>query len=130
MKLSLHPDAATNFNKIAESLLSKLIIINIKSISKNKHSFDPDYFISSTISEEDLIGDIIGSSIDPIGSVNGRFFDHNGDRIGLYADCYQDLMRLSENMQRIKQIYIFFLSAVPVVIKSPFVSAKIVLLLY
>jgi len=109
MKLTLHPDAMKNFNEKAESLLSKLIIINFKSISSKVHSFEPDHVISSTITEKEIIGDIIISSTDLAGNENGRFFAQNKSKIGLAKDSYQDLLRLSENMQRTSEL-------------SPFVS--------
>lgn len=111
MKLTLHPDAMTNFNAKAELLLNKLTIINLSSMSSKVHPFEPDHVISSTITEKEIIGDIIISSTDLAGNENGRFFAQNKSRIGLTRDSYQDLLRLSENMQRTSQL-------------SPFVSVS------
>ena len=111
MKLNLHPNAAISFNCKAEALLDKFVIINKNTILAKKHTFEPDHFISSTITEKEIIGDIIVSSTDLVGNEIGRFFDHEGNRIGLSGENYHNLLKLSENMQRTKQL-------------SPFVSVS------
>ncbi|MBP7069597.1 MAG: hypothetical protein KBA97_00830 [Methanothrix sp.] len=106
MTLNLHHEALKNFNYHAEKLLKNIVIIHKeKDLSLiEKPSFEPDHFISATITEKEIKGDVIISSQNMIGIENGRFFMHRGNRIGLCGENYQDLLKISKNMQRTKQL--------------------------
>jgi len=113
MTLNLHPEALNSFNNNAENLLSNFIAIDLRSIPMKKPSFEPDHYISSTIIENEIADDLISiiSTENMIGIEDGRFFNHNGKRIGLSGEYYQKLLKISENMQRTKQL-------------SPFISVS------
>lgn len=111
MEFNLHPDAVKSFNEETERLYKELVYSPICVSKKEGNSFKPDYFISSNLTEKDIVGELKSSTTDWIGNEIAVFFYYDGKKIGICGENYKKLMKLSENMQRTPQF-------------SPFVSVS------
>jgi len=105
LKLELHPDAVTDFNRKADKLLLELEPIPQKSSPIHKNSFHPDTFISALITEKDIIDEIRISSVDQTGTEVAKYFSHSDTTIGLQGESYKKLAYISQEMQRTKELY-------------------------
>lgn len=104
MEFKLHPQAVKSFNEKAEELYNKLNYSPICSSQKEQKSFRPGFFISSNLTEKDIVGDPKISTTDWTGNEIAIFFHHEGKKIGICGENYKNLLKLSENMQRVPQL--------------------------
>ena len=94
----MHPDAATHFNNQAESLLSELA--GPPESKDNTDEFKPDFFISETYTDKDIVGDIDLIWIDHLGVETARFFQQGSGLLGLQGDSYRTLVGIAERIQK------------------------------
>jgi hypothetical protein len=113
MEFNLHPTAATSFNEEAERLYKGLIYSPVCNTKKKENSFRPDYFVSSNLTDKDIVGDFKSSTTDWVGNEVAIFFYHEGKKVGICNENYKNLIKLSESMQRVPQL-------------SPFVSISFI----
>lgn len=100
--LDIHPSAQENINSKAGMLLSLLKIIQREpSLASSAVSEIP---VTATITENEIIGEIQESSSDHAGRTTERYFQHNGNRVGLVSSDYQKLIALAESIQRIPSV--------------------------
>ena len=107
MEFILHPEAVKSFNEEAERLYNELNYSPICYSKIEQKSFRPDFFISSVLTEKDIVGDVRTSTTDWTGAEIAVFFYHEGEKIGILGENYRKLMKLSEGMQRVPQLYQF-----------------------
>lgn len=103
MNLDLNPGAIKNFNEKAEMLLRELIIRSTSQDSR-KNRYNPEFYIASEITEDDLISDIRRSHFDNDGNEIGLFYLHEDIEIGLFKEGYINLIKLSQNIQKTKAL--------------------------
>lgn len=96
----IHPSARDNFNSKVASLVKS--IIKIPRVSENKPEFQSEVHVAVTISEEDIVGKPRESITNYLGETVGRFFVHEGERYGIVEECYMELAKLAESIQRLK----------------------------
>lgn len=99
-ELTLHPDAAKNFNEIAESLVPKLKFRPPERRSRKK--FQPDLYVSGTFTAKDMIGEVRLRWTDHLGNPTAQFFQQQNRFLGLFGESYQDLVRLAEGIHKIR----------------------------
>jgi hypothetical protein len=104
MKFNLHPVAVESFNEEAERMYKELIYSSICVSKKEENSFKPDYFVSSNLTEKDIVGDLKSSTTDWIGNEIAVFFYYEGKKVGICGENYRKLVKLSESMQRTPQL--------------------------
>lgn len=104
MNLKLHSDAAKNFDKKANDLLVELTPHPQPPRRKTRTPVEPEIHVSATFTEEDIIGKIQESWFvtDRNGDEVGKFFEHKDGFLGLFGEGYKNLVRLSEEMQKVK----------------------------
>jgi hypothetical protein len=98
MKLSLNDEAAKNFDKKAENLLTE--ISARPTPDRRSGPADPDLYVSAHIPEKDLIGGIKFGQMDYLGRESAKFWDEGITEIGLFEEGYKNLVRIAEGMQR------------------------------
>jgi hypothetical protein len=113
MEFNLHPVAVKSFNEEAVRLYKGLICYPICISKKEKNSFRPDYFISSNLTEKDIVGELKSSTTNWIGNEVAISFYYEGKKVGLCQVNYKNLIKLSESIQRVPQL-------------SPFVSVSFI----
>lgn len=97
MNLELHPDAASNFNTRADSLVSRLASWPG---DRKADTFRPPVHISADLTENDLAGEITVSTVDALGKRVGRYFEDGPSTVGFAGDDYKELTKLIEAVQR------------------------------
>lgn len=99
--IDIHPSSLENFNKKANNLITtpEEIELNIRD-----HRFKSDLYISATVTDEDIIGEIQESTTDPKGRTIERFFFHNGKKYRVSKDNYADFIALAESIQRLSGV--------------------------
>src|ERR1043165_4156825 len=106
MSLKLHSDAIKNFDKKADALLENLIPHPSPPRRTYKAPVEPEIHVSATFSDENIIGEIQTSWFvtDRNGDEVGKFFEHEANFIGLFGEGYKNLVRLSEGMQKTREL--------------------------
>lgn len=104
MEINLHQKAVISFNEQAERLYKGLIFSPICSTKNEENSFRPDYFVSSNLTEKDIVGDLKSSTTDWVGNEIAVFFYHEGKKVGICGENYKNLVKLSESVQRTPQL--------------------------
>jgi hypothetical protein len=106
MTLKLNSDAVKNFNKKADELLLQLAPHPSPPRRRNKIPAVPEIHVSATFTEENIIGELLTNRFvaDQNGDVVGRFFEHNDGFVGLFGEGYKNFLRLSEGMQKAKEL--------------------------
>jgi len=105
IKPELHADAAKNFNKKADSLLTAIAPELRQGASEPPTElFRPGGHIAARYSADELPEFKITAKTDLLGRTTARYFEYEGQRIGLEDDKYQELARLSESVQRTKAL--------------------------
>ena len=89
MKFNLHPVAVESFNEEAERMYKELIYSSICVSKKEENSFKPDYFVSSNLTEKDIVGDLKSSTTDWIGNEIAVFFYYEGKKVGICGENYR-----------------------------------------
>lgn len=105
MKLELHPSAVNNFNEKADLLLLELVSKPKVSKQNSESSFKPDIFVNTLITEKDIIGEISISTVNSVGNKVAQYFYSGSSQIGLSEGSHNKLIRLSEEMQKIKVLF-------------------------
>jgi hypothetical protein len=100
--LSLHPDAARNFDEKAEGLLPLIRVI--PPAGGDEAAFRPDFHVRAQITERDIIGEVEAAFIDYRGRECGRTFVHDGKTLGLVGQGYKDLEALAARVQQSSDI--------------------------
>lgn len=100
MRREFHPEAAANFNRIAEELIKDLAPLDQPD---RQPGFRPDMVIAADLqlSRDNLIS--FGAS-DHLGNEVERSFPHEGKLIGLRGPNLQKLLQLAQTMQRRREI--------------------------
>lgn len=106
MKLQLNQDAAKNFDGKADELLKELTPHPNPPLRRASPLVEPEIHVSSTFTEENIIGNIQENWFvtDRNGNEVGKFFEYKGGFVGLFNENYKNLVRLSERMQRAKEL--------------------------
>lgn len=101
-KLEIHPDAAANFNLKGKDLLGSLKAPSPQ--PENRRSFKADRFIAHQFTQADIIGTPIIGLVDNAGNELARYFEHNGQPLGLFDEGFAAVHRLAESFQKCKTI--------------------------
>lgn len=98
--LNLHPDATSNFNKSALSLLElcKESRYNIAK-PKPKSSF-PEPYIAAQITDKDIESIGFLGMKNSVGESVAKYFTYKGKQVGLEGDDYKKLVKLCEAIQK------------------------------
>jgi len=100
MKISIHPDAAMNYNKKAIELVADIKPYN-EPYKKSK--FKSEIHPAWTMTDKDIIGDIkefIFNLSDRENNLVGKVFQKNDIELGLYDEGYKNLVKLSNSIQK------------------------------
>lgn len=100
--LQLHSEATKNFNEKALNMIPQLKIIKEE---KKEYEFKPDFYITHTITEDDIVGnldEIIINLIDKSGQEVGKYFIQNSKKIGFLNDEYKQFRILCEQIYKTK----------------------------
>jgi hypothetical protein len=106
MGLNLHPEAIKNFDEKADSLLANLIPHPSPPRRRYQVPVEPEIHVSATFSDDNIIGEIEENWFitDRNGDEVGKFFEHEGEFTGLFGEGYKNLVRLSEGMQKAREL--------------------------
>jgi len=100
--LHLHPEAAKNFDKMAEGLLS---LVSAAPVSgQEEQGFQPDIHPSAQLTQKDRIGEIQLGFADYRGIECGRSFEHDGKMFGLFDQAFKDLESLATRLHQTGEI--------------------------
>ncbi|WLT38115.1 hypothetical protein NON20_21640 [Synechocystis sp. B12] len=97
MSFEIHPSAIENFNKKAQELTS--LIKEFTQNSSKRNSFPTDLHISANLTKDDIIGEIITSTINNNGETIAKFFRTKNKIYGLGEEDYKKLKKVSERIQ-------------------------------
>lgn len=100
--LDFHPSARDNFNAKAETLLQ--LFREIPRQRSAHGSPFPSGVYTKEIPADAIIGEMEEASADSRGKIIGKYFRHNGIRIGLEQSEYVELSTLAESIQRLPRI--------------------------
>jgi hypothetical protein len=120
VKIELHPDAAKNFDEKGIELLSDVRPYierprvapdqphgNQNNIGQpaSRKGFSSEVFISQTFTAKDIIGPMRFGLIDgATGKAVAAFFLYDGVKKGLEGEAYKKLVKLSESIQKTKEL--------------------------
>lgn len=104
MNLTLHPDAARNFNLKAEELFLELERRPAEPRRGANEPLDPDIHVEAYVKPEDIIGEIRFGHVDAFGNENAKSFKDGNEVVGLFGESYKKLVRLAEGMHRTKEL--------------------------
>jgi hypothetical protein len=97
MSFNIHPSAIQNFNKKAQELIS--LIKEFIENSTKKNSFPTDLYISANLTKDDIIGEVVESTINNNGETIEKFFRIKNKIYGLREEDYKELKKVSERIQ-------------------------------
>ena len=103
-KPELHTEAAKNFNEKAQALLAQVGPANAEESSGFPTHIARPGAAAHEIVDEDLIDFKILGQVDSFGTTTARYFEHDGQSFGLEGEQYKELARLSERIQRRKEL--------------------------
>lgn len=105
MPFDLHPEAARNFDRKGEELLSKAGP-HQSNRRLNPSGFQPDFHVAAVIPEEELIGElrITHRIMDQDGEEVGRCFEVGQGLMVLLGQGYEDLIRIAEGVRGNRKI--------------------------
>jgi len=95
MTLTLHPEAAANFNKKAEEIL---LMVVVAPQSNKERPFPSQLFIEHSIVAEEVVGGMRHAEVDFKGDEVSRYFDADGRRIGLIKENYASFETLCRSI--------------------------------
>jgi hypothetical protein len=99
LKLAVHPEASQNYNKRAESLVSRLRPAP-EHFRKNPDPPNPNIHTSFTLTPNDIIGEMTFGWADFVGTGKARAFAEGAELIGLFGEDYEELRALAEGVQK------------------------------
>ena len=98
MEFEIHPEAKKNFDKKARQILSKVTKVELpKRCKQNKKS---NFFVTQTITDEDIIGDIKTHLEDGMGYEKGMLFIIDGIEYGIINNDYKEYLNLCIEIQK------------------------------
>jgi Apea-like HEPN len=100
----LHPEAAKSFNEKAQALLAQVGPATAQEPSEFPTHLARPGAAAHEIADEDVIDFKILGQSDLSGTMTARYFEHEGQRFGLEGEQYKELARLSERLQRRKEL--------------------------
>jgi hypothetical protein len=103
-KPEIHAEAAKSFNEKAQALLAQVGAATVQEPSEFPAHMARPGAAAHEIAEEDLIDFRILGQADSLGTSTARYFEHEGQRFGLEGEQYKELARLSERIQRRKEL--------------------------
>ncbi len=100
IKLNVHPQATYKFNETGLKILSLVKESTSEKPSLTQASHFPGLYISGTITDKDLTGEIRHGLRDGAGKKIGRYFPYQNKQIGLEMDSYAQFNKLCESIQK------------------------------
>lgn len=104
MKLEIHPEAARNFDKKVEELLSEMEVRPRPVHRGTDGPLDPDVHIAAHIPPEDIIGGIKIQLTDRFGNEVAKTYERGTDLVGVFDEGYKNLIRIAEGMQKARPV--------------------------
>jgi hypothetical protein len=104
LKLEIHPEAARNFDKKAEELLTEIEARPLSGRRRQGGASSPDVHIAASIQPKDTIGDIEIQLTDRYGNDVAKTYQRGGDLVGLFGEGYKKLVRIAEGVQKTKLV--------------------------
>ena len=95
----IHPSAEETFNSKVCSLIDKIEITPRQWEGVPK--FETEVHVGTTITDNDIIGDLLEKTSDYRGNTVARFFINEGVRYGLENESHKSLVDLAEKIQRL-----------------------------
>ena len=99
MKIDIHPQAVSSFNEQGLSLVARCEEAKVKTNPATPHNF-PEVYVTTTLTEKDIDGDIVIDWKNYIGEKISRGFICQGKQIDLGQDAYKDFIKLCEKIRR------------------------------
>jgi hypothetical protein len=104
LKLEIHPEAARNFDKKTEELLSEMEARPRPVHRGPDGPLDPDIHVAAHIPPEGIIGGIKIHLTDGFGNEVAKTYERGTDLVGLFGEGYKKLIRIAEGMQKAKAL--------------------------
>ena len=98
----LHPEAGKAFDKRIVHIRSSVQIMPPDPIASKPQPTDPDQHIAMTLTEADIIGDLVLEKIDPFGNSLEKWIDREGEMIGLDGEAFQSFVAFCCDIQQHK----------------------------
>ncbi len=103
-EIELHPEAKQNYDQRAEALIGKLSAQDIPR-QMEQSAIQPDIVVHHTITEKDIIGDVLVNFADgQTGERTGRGFLTGGKKILLEGEGWRELSKLSSKVAQTPNI--------------------------
>jgi hypothetical protein len=98
MKLTIHPNASSNYDDKAEALIERLQ--STPDHFKKKGSSNPNIHTVFEFTPENIVGEMIFGWTDFTGAVVAKAFGQNDQILGLFDEDYVQLAGLAEGLQK------------------------------